>query len=67
LATLQADHKEVLQSLKEQEEQVARLERELQDGRQQTAAAEDLLKGLQLENARYGCGRERQSRMEQIA
>lgn len=52
LATLQADHKEVLQSLKEQEEQVARLERELQDGRQQTAAAEDLLKGLQLENAR---------------
>jgi predicted nucleic acid-binding Zn-ribbon protein len=54
LATLQADHKEVLQSLKEGEEQVARLERELQDGRQKTAAAEDLVKGLQLENSRYG-------------
>ncbi|GFG29421.1 hypothetical protein Cfor_02622 [Coptotermes formosanus] len=52
LATLQADHKEVLQSLKEGEEQVARLERELQDGRQKTAAAEDLVKGLQLENSR---------------
>ena len=54
LATLQADHKEVLHLLKEQEEQVARLNRELQDGRQQAAAAQELMKGLQLENARYG-------------
>jgi hypothetical protein len=64
VATLQADHKVVLQSLKEREEQVARLERELQDGRQQTVAAQDLVKGLQLENARYDCDRGRQSRME---
>jgi len=61
LATLQANHKEVLHLLKEQEEQVARLKRELQDGREQAAAAQDLVKGLQLENARYGCGRERES------
>jgi DNA repair exonuclease SbcCD ATPase subunit len=52
LATLQANHKEVLHLLKEQEEQVARLKRELQDGREQAAAAQDLVKGLQLENAR---------------
>jgi signal transduction histidine kinase len=58
LATLQADHKEVLHLVKEQEEQVARLGRELQDGRKQAAAAEDLVKGLQLENVRYGCDRE---------
>ena len=58
LATLQADHKEALHLLKEQEEQVARLRRELQDGREQAAAAEDLVKGLQLENVRYGYDRE---------
>jgi sirohydrochlorin ferrochelatase len=64
LATVQADHKEVLHLVKEQEEQVARLRRELQDGREQAAAAEDLVKGLQLENVRYGCDRERLHRME---
>jgi hypothetical protein len=63
-ANVQADQKEVQQLLKEREEQVARLKRELQDGREQTAAAQDLVKGLQLENARYGCDRERQRRME---
>jgi sirohydrochlorin ferrochelatase len=64
LATLQANHKEVLHLSKEQEEQVARLKRELQDGRYQAAAVQDLAKGLQLENARYGCDRERLHRME---
>ncbi|PNF30873.1 Golgin subfamily A member 5 [Cryptotermes secundus] len=51
LATLQINQKEVLQSLKEREERVAVLERELQDVRQQTVAAQDLAQGLQLENA----------------
>jgi arginine deiminase len=64
LANLQADHKEVMHLLKEQEEQVARLKRELQVGREQAAAAEDLVKGLQLENVRYGCDRERLRRIE---
>jgi regulator of replication initiation timing len=45
--------KEVLQSLKEREEQIAILERELQDVRQQTVAAQDLSQRLQLENAQY--------------
>jgi regulator of replication initiation timing len=53
LATLQTNQKEMLQSLKEREEQVAVLERELQDVRQQTVAAQDLAQGLQLENAQY--------------
>jgi hypothetical protein len=64
LATLQAGHKEVLHLLKEQEEQEARLKRELQDGREHAAAAEDLVKGLQLENVRYGCNKERLRRLE---
>jgi len=63
LATLQAAHKEVLHLLKEQEEQVGRLKKELQDGREQAVAAQDLVKGLQLENARYGCQREREHRV----
>jgi hypothetical protein len=53
LATLQTNQKEVLQSLKEREERIAILERELQDVRQQTVAAQDLAQGLQLENAQY--------------
>lgn len=51
LATLQTNHKEVLQSLKEREEQIAVLERELLDIRQQAVAAQDLAQGLQLKNA----------------
>jgi RNase H-fold protein (predicted Holliday junction resolvase) len=53
LASLQTAQKQVLQSLKEREEQVAKLERELQDVRLQTVAAQDMAQGLQLENARY--------------
>jgi regulator of replication initiation timing len=47
------NQKEVLQSLKEREERIAVLERELHDVRQQTVAAQDLAQGLQLENAQY--------------
>jgi hypothetical protein len=64
LAIVQADHKEVQRLLKEREELVVRLKRELQVDREQTAAAQDLVKGLQLENVRYGCDREREGRME---
>jgi regulator of replication initiation timing len=53
LATLQTKQKEVLQSLKEREERITILERELQDVRQQTVTAQDLAQGLQLENAQY--------------
>jgi chromosome segregation ATPase len=53
LAAVQTNHKEALQSLREREEQVAILERELQDVRQQAVAAQDLAQGLQLENAQY--------------
>jgi uncharacterized protein involved in exopolysaccharide biosynthesis len=53
LATLQMNQKEVLQSLNEREEQIAILERELQDVKQQTVAAQDLSQRLQLENAQY--------------
>jgi hypothetical protein len=54
LANLQEAQKEVLQFLKERDKQVARLESELQNVRQQTVTAQDLAQGLQLENARYG-------------
>jgi regulator of replication initiation timing len=53
LASLQVNQKEVLQSLKEREERIAILERELQDLRQQTVAAQDLTQRLQVENAQY--------------
>lgn len=53
LTSLQEAQKEVLQFLKERDEEVAKLENELQNVRQQMVAAQDLAQGLQLENARY--------------
>lgn len=54
LTGLQEAQKESMRFLKERDEQVARLESELQNVRQQMVVAQDLAQGHQLENTRYG-------------